>query len=139
MNRSEPYSPSQDTWRRGQSEPGQPPLYKGGADVVGGTSAPSGRPLGEHKSKNPVIAELQVEIESTQEILRNNIDLVAERGERLDALQDRTGEWLSLDLMTANASIKTSCSTSLSCSVAQRRRHGDRCGGATRRSVSASP
>lgn len=37
------------------------------------------------------IADIQAQIDSTVDIMHDNITKVAERGERLDALQDKTG------------------------------------------------
>lgn len=39
----------------------------------------------------PKIADIQAQIDSTVDIMHQNITKVAERGERLDALQDKTG------------------------------------------------
>lgn len=38
------------------------------------------------------MADIQAQIDSTVDIMHQNITKVAERGERLDALQDKTGE-----------------------------------------------
>lgn len=42
------------------------------------------------------IADIQAQIDSTVDIMHENITKVAERGERLDALQDKTGELVLL-------------------------------------------
>jgi len=38
------------------------------------------------------ISEIQAQIDDTVTVMHENITRVAERGERLDALQDKTGE-----------------------------------------------
>jgi len=53
----------------------------GGAAPAAGTAA---------QGSNPRTAALQAEIDSTVGIMRDNINKVSERGERLDSLQDKT-------------------------------------------------
>ena len=67
--RSEPYDPYLP---RNGTENGQPP--------------PAGPSQGPNKT-----AAIQAQIDDTVGIMRENITKVAERGERLDALQDKTG------------------------------------------------
>ncbi|KAB5590867.1 Synaptobrevin/VAMP-like protein [Ceratobasidium theobromae] len=64
------------TW----SEPYDPYLPRGGA-----SDNPSGDPRPNKKT-----AEIQQQIDDTVGIMRENITRVAERGERLDVLQDKT-------------------------------------------------
>lgn len=52
----------------------------------GSSSNPSGASAG-----NPKTAAIQAQIDDTVGIMRENITKVAERGERLDSLQDKTG------------------------------------------------
>lgn len=52
----------------------------------GASSAPTTAPNG----SNNRTAALQAEIDSTVNVMRNNINKVSERGERLDSLQDKT-------------------------------------------------
>lgn len=54
---------------------------------------PGGAPAGSMPSQsNAKTAAIQAQIDDTVGIMRENITKVAERGERLDALQDKTGE-----------------------------------------------
>ncbi|KAL7412400.1 synaptobrevin-domain-containing protein [Mrakia frigida] len=64
------------------SEPYDPYIPQGGS-----SSNPTGaaRPGGNAKT-----AAIQKQIDETQDVMRENIQRVAERGERLDALQDKT-------------------------------------------------
>lgn len=50
---------------------------------------PGGQPAGTAKG-NPKTQAIQAQIDDTVGIMRDNITKVAERGERLDALQDKT-------------------------------------------------
>lgn len=68
-----------------RSEPYDPYLPRGGS-----SSNPAG-PAGNAKT-----AAIQAQIDDTVGIMRENITKVAERGERLDQLQDKTGELHSL-------------------------------------------
>jgi len=61
------------------SEPYDPYLPRGG----GSSSNPPG-------GGNPKTAAIQAQIDDTVGIMRDNITKVAERGERLDQLQDKT-------------------------------------------------
>ena len=63
-----------------RSEPYDPYLPRGGS---AGGSGPSGG--------NAKTAAIQQQIDDTVGIMRENITKVAERGERLDQLQDNTG------------------------------------------------
>jgi len=62
------------------SEPYDPYLPRNGS-----SSNPSGAGPGNAKT-----AAIQAQIDDTVEIMRDNITKVAERGERLDSLQDKT-------------------------------------------------
>ena len=62
-----------------RSEPYDPYLPRGGS---------SSNPAGAGNSKT---AAIQAQIDDTVGIMRENITKVAERGERLDQLQDKTG------------------------------------------------
>ncbi|KAJ3781344.1 synaptobrevin-like protein [Lentinula boryana] len=63
------------------SEPYDPYLPRDGS-----SSNPSGPSYG----GNAKTAAIQAQIDDTVEIMRDNISKVAERGERLDSLQDKT-------------------------------------------------
>ncbi|KAJ6551311.1 synaptobrevin-domain-containing protein [Mycena capillaripes] len=65
------------------SEPYDPYLPRNGA--AGGP--PAGGSQGQGNAKT---AAIQAQIDSTVDIMRENITKVAERGERLDSLQDKT-------------------------------------------------
>ncbi|GAA5858044.1 hypothetical protein JCM8547_006676 [Rhodosporidiobolus lusitaniae] len=75
MSRSEPYDPY---------VPGSNPNVPGGGP---GPSDGTGAKAGGGNSKT---AQIQQQIDDTVGIMRENITKVAERGERLDALQDKT-------------------------------------------------
>lgn len=62
------------------SEPYDPYVPKDGA-AAGGSAG---------QGSNPRTDALQREINSTVDIMRDNINKVSERGERLDSLQDKT-------------------------------------------------
>lgn len=64
-----------------RSEPYDPYLPRNGS-----SSSPAGG-----SSQNPKTAAIQQQIDDTVGIMRENITKVAERGERLDSLQDKTG------------------------------------------------
>jgi len=64
------------------SEPYDPYLPRNGS-----SSNPSGPSQG---GTNPKTAAIQAQIDDTVGIMRENITKVAERGERLDSLQDKT-------------------------------------------------
>lgn len=66
-----------------RSEPYDPYLPRGGASSGAGGSTGGGQ----NKT-----AAIQQQIDDTVGIMRENITKVAERGERLDSLQDKTGE-----------------------------------------------
>ncbi|KAG8853816.1 hypothetical protein FRB96_007956 [Tulasnella sp. 330] len=66
------------------SEPYDPYVPRDGA------GGPSGNPAGGAKPGNAKTAALQADIDHTVGIMRDNITKVAERGERLDSLQDKT-------------------------------------------------
>ena len=72
MNRSEPYDPY---------------LPRGGSST--GAGAQTGG--------NAKTAAIQRQIDDTVGIMRDNITKVAERGENLNSLQDKTGEYPLLD------------------------------------------
>ncbi|GJJ12949.1 SNAP receptor, synaptobrevin [Clathrus columnatus] len=63
-----------------RSEPYDPYVPRGGS-----SSGEPSRPAGNAKT-----AAIQAQIDSTVDIMRENITKVAERGERLDVLQDKT-------------------------------------------------
>ncbi len=65
-----------------RSEPYDPYLPRGGS-AAGGPAPAAG---------NSKTAAIQQQIDDTVGIMRENITKVAERGERLDQLQDKTGE-----------------------------------------------
>ncbi|CAE6440945.1 unnamed protein product [Rhizoctonia solani] len=65
-----------------RSEPYDPYLPRGGS-----STNPSGEP---GRPANPKTAAIQQQIDDTVGIMRENITRVAERGERLDVLQDKT-------------------------------------------------
>ncbi|KAF9042788.1 synaptobrevin, partial [Hymenopellis radicata] len=65
-----------------RSEPYDPYLPRNGS-----SSNPSG---GSQGTGNPKTAAIQAQIDDTVGIMRENITKVAERGERLDSLQDKT-------------------------------------------------
>ncbi|RSH84668.1 SNAP receptor, synaptobrevin [Apiotrichum porosum] len=67
------------------SEPYDPYIPAGSSSGAGGSS--SGAQGG---AQNQKIADIQAQIDSTVDIMHQNITKVAERGERLDALQDKT-------------------------------------------------
>jgi hypothetical protein len=69
-----------------RSEPYDPYLPRGGSSA--NPSGEPGRPQGNTKT-----AAIQQQIDDTVGIMRENITRVAERGERLDVLQDKTGEF----------------------------------------------
>jgi hypothetical protein len=86
------------TLHRHRSEPYDPYLPRGGS-----SSNPSG-------AGNPKTAAIQAQIDDTVGIMRDNITKVAERGERLDQLQDKTGMFSSLPNQTAPAQLCLGCS-----------------------------
>jgi len=63
------------------SEPYDPYLPRNGS---------SSNPSGSGPGGNAKTAAIQAQIDDTVEIMRDNITKVAERGERLDSLQDKT-------------------------------------------------
>lgn len=65
-----------------RSEPYDPYLPRNGS---------SSNPSGPSQGGNAKTAAIQAQIDDTVEIMRDNISKVAERGERLDSLQDKTG------------------------------------------------
>ncbi|KAJ3828627.1 synaptobrevin-domain-containing protein [Lentinula raphanica] len=64
-----------------RSEPYDPYLPRNGS---------SSNPSGPSHGGNAKTAAIQAQIDDTVEIMRDNISKVAERGERLDSLQDKT-------------------------------------------------
>jgi len=66
------------------SEPYDPYLPRNGSS----SGAPAGAPG--PSQGNPKTAAIQAQIDDTVGIMKNNIAKVAERGERLDSLQDKT-------------------------------------------------
>lgn len=66
-----------------RSEPYDPYLPRGGS-----SSNPTGAP---RPGGNAKTAAIQAQIDDTVDIMKSNINKVAERGERLDDLQDKTG------------------------------------------------
>ncbi|WVQ93979.1 hypothetical protein IAU59_001057 [Kwoniella sp. CBS 9459] len=74
------------------AEPYDPyiPAGSGSAPAAGGSGGSgngAGQPRGQQSKK---IADIQEQIDSTVNVMHENIQRVAERGERLDALQDKT-------------------------------------------------
>jgi len=65
------------------NEPYDPYIPSGSAAPAGGAAPAAG-------AGNSRTAALQAEIDSTVGIMRDNINKVSERGERLDSLQDKT-------------------------------------------------
>ncbi|GAM37644.1 SNARE protein [Talaromyces pinophilus] len=61
--------------------PYDPYIPAGGAGAPGGSATPSG---------NQRTAALQAQIDDTVGVMRENINKVSQRGERLDSLQDKT-------------------------------------------------
>ncbi|WVR03259.1 hypothetical protein IAU60_000250 [Kwoniella sp. DSM 27419] len=68
------------------SEPYDPYIPAGSSAPAAGGSAQGGS-RGQQSKK---IADIQEQIDSTVNVMHENIQRVAERGERLDALQDKT-------------------------------------------------
>lgn len=62
-------------------EPPYDPYIPSGGAAPGGSAAPSG---------NQRTAALQAQIDDTVGVMRENINKVSQRGERLDSLQDKT-------------------------------------------------
>ncbi|EED15424.1 SNARE protein Snc2, putative [Talaromyces stipitatus ATCC 10500] len=62
-------------------EPPYDPYIPAGGAAAGGSAAPSG---------NQRTAALQAQIDDTVGVMRENINKVSQRGERLDSLQDKT-------------------------------------------------
>ena len=58
---------------------------------------------------NPKTAAIQAQIDDTVGIMRDNITKVAERGERLDSLQDKTGTLANFHSTTAKAPVRVWC------------------------------
>ncbi|TXT10683.1 hypothetical protein VHUM_02188 [Vanrija humicola] len=71
------------------SEPYDPYIPSGSASGGAGGAGPSSGAAG-NNPQNKKIADIQAQIDSTVDIMHQNITKVAERGERLDALQDKT-------------------------------------------------
>lgn len=69
-----------------RSEPYDPYLPRNGSSSAG------------QGQGNPKTAAIQAQIDDTVGIMRDNITKVAERGERLDSLQDKTGEFVHFAL-----------------------------------------
>ncbi|GAA6057076.1 hypothetical protein JCM3770_001446 [Rhodotorula araucariae] len=74
------------------SEPYDPYIPGSNPNQPGGGPGPSGSgaAAGGSGAKNNKTAQIQQQIDDTVGIMRDNITKVAERGERLDALQDKT-------------------------------------------------
>ncbi|BGP19385.1 Vesicle membrane receptor protein (v-SNARE) [Rhodosporidiobolus nylandii] len=71
------------------SEPYDPYIPGSNPNVPGGGNGPEGAKAG-GSGGNSKTAAIQQQIDDTVGIMRDNITKVAERGERLDALQDKT-------------------------------------------------
>lgn len=85
------YSRDRHICGKNRSEPYDPYVPRDGA------GGPSGNPAGgAAKPGNAKTAALQADIDHTVGIMRDNITKVAERGERLDSLQDKTGAYNAL-------------------------------------------
>lgn len=87
---SEPYDPyiPAGSSGAGPSSGGGPPQNQ----KVSPTPTPAPAPRAHLDTLTPKIADIQAQIDSTVDIMHQNITKVAERGERLDTLQDKTGE-----------------------------------------------
>ncbi|BFZ64120.1 Vesicle membrane receptor protein (v-SNARE) [Saitoella coloradoensis] len=70
------------------SEPYDPYIPAAGGSGTGTSGAPAAAAGG--RQGNPKTAAIQQQIDDTVGIMRENINKVAERGERLDSLQDKT-------------------------------------------------
>lgn len=75
-----------------RSEPYDPYIPGSNPNQPGGGPGPSASGSGAGGKANDKTAKIQQQIDDTVGIMRENITKVAERGERLDALQDKTGE-----------------------------------------------
>ncbi|EIW73415.1 hypothetical protein TREMEDRAFT_42350 [Tremella mesenterica DSM 1558] len=69
------------------SEPYDPYIPSGSKPTVP-SSGPA--PVGERGAQSKNISAIQKQIDDTVNVMHDNIQKVAERGERLDALQDKT-------------------------------------------------
>jgi len=83
-----PLSPSHS-----RSEPYDPYIPGSNPNAPGGGPGPSGGGTGAKAPGDARTQAIQAQIDDTVGIMRDNINKVAERGERLDALQDKTGEY----------------------------------------------
>ncbi|WVQ85160.1 hypothetical protein IAT38_007325 [Cryptococcus sp. DSM 104549] len=72
-------------WHVASSEPYDPYIPSGSTPAAPGGAGPSGG-----GAQNKKIAAIQTQIDETIDTMHDNITKVAERGERLDALQDKT-------------------------------------------------
>lgn len=75
-----------------------------------------------------LIADIQAQIDSTVDIMHQNITKVAERGERLDNLQDKTGE---LSISNLPLISQTTSRSQLKDSAVVPTASGSKCGGRT--------
>ncbi|GAA5944884.1 SNAP receptor SNC2 [Sporobolomyces koalae] len=73
-----------------RSEPYDPYIPGSNPNAPGGGPGPSGSASGSGGPSDPRTAAIQQQINDTVGIMRDNISKVAERGERLDVLQDKT-------------------------------------------------
>jgi vesicle-associated membrane protein 4 len=71
------------------SEPYDPYLPRNGSSANPNAEGSSGG--------NSKTSHIQAQINETVDVMRDNITKVAERGERLDSLQDKTGWWFLRD------------------------------------------
>lgn len=102
--RSEPYDPYIPGGNASREPPCCPPSSAcTEADRVAVLSRPSftENPSGAPQAGGSKTAAIQAQIDDTVGIMRENITKVAERGERLDALQDKTGACLLLERRSA--------------------------------------
>lgn len=95
-----------------RSEPYDPYLPRGGS------SAPPPAQGGSSKT-----AAIQAQIDDTVGIMRENITKVAERGERLDSLQDKTGE----SFPPSSSAVRRRAGRVARCCGRGRRRSDQRC------------
>jgi hypothetical protein len=90
--RRQPFHSDQHPPSSCRSEPYDPYLPRGGS-----SSNPPAQSTG--GGGNAKTAAIQAQIDDTVGIMRENITKVAERGERLDSLQDKTGEFDDFDIL----------------------------------------
>ena len=90
----------------------------------GSSSNPGGEPARAGGQGNAKTAAIQAQIDDTVGIMRDNITKVAERGERLDNLQDKTGESSSSQLRSRK-NVGGECAGALRCTFEDSTRKGN--------------